>query len=108
MIFGNTTFANELASSAYVRADMSALVFTPAGGEKKRLFNSARDKSVATTRTDHLFSSSPATWEALNGPELERNDAIQPQIPSPPKVETSKRQDAPMTRLRPTCDKLCD
>lgn len=32
MIFLNTTFANELASSAYVSADMNSLVFNAAGG----------------------------------------------------------------------------
>lgn len=32
MIFPNTTFANELASSAYVSADMNSLVFNAAGG----------------------------------------------------------------------------
>lgn len=40
MIFLNTTFANELASSAYVSADMNTLVFNTAGGvstaEKKK------------------------------------------------------------------------
>lgn len=32
MIFLNTTFANELASSAYVSADMNTLVFNTTGG----------------------------------------------------------------------------